>query len=101
MYLQDEFSEEEWAQLEEAASCAKVVKVEVDVVDIDEATSARASTVLAAGLVKNKVLKEVELSNVPKEVVEKVRQILQSNTELAVVVQQYYFTANFIDLVSS
>ena len=101
MYLQGAFSEEEWAQLEEAASCAKVVKVKVDVLYSDEATEARASTVLAAGLVKNKVLKEVELSNVPKEVVEKVRQILQSNTELVVVVRQYYFNANFIDLVNS
>ena len=84
MYLQDEFSEEEWAQLEEVASCAKVVKVKVDVW-----FSARGCTVLAAGLVKNKVLKEVELSHVPKKVEEKVRQILQSNTELVVVVRSF------------
>ena len=83
MYLQYEFSEEEWAQLEEVASCAKVVKVEVDV-----RGSARASTVLADGLVKNKVLKEVGLFNVPKEVQGLVRQTLQSNTELTVVLQQ-------------
>ena len=93
MYLQKKFSEEEWAQLEEAASCAKVVKVKMGVQDIysDEATNARASTVLAAGLVKNNVLKEVELSRVSKKVEEKVRQILLSNTELAVVVQQLLF----------
>ena len=86
MYLQ-EFSEE-WAQLEEAASCAKVVKVEleVDVLGSDEATIARGCTVLAAGLVKNKVLKEVELSYVPENVRDSLRQILQSNTELTVVV---------------
>ena len=70
------------------ASCAKVVKVEVNVYNIysDEATIARASTVLAAGLVKNKVLKEVELYGVPKNVEQSVRQILQSNTRLAVTV---------------
>ena len=89
MYLQRRFSEEEWAQLEEVASCAKVVKVEVDV-----RGSARASTVLADGLVKNKVLKEVELSNVPKEVVEEVRQTLQSNTELTVVVRSLLLYAD-------
>ena len=89
MYLQEEFSEEEWAQLEEVASCAKVVKVKVDVrgVSSNEATSARGSTVLAAGLVKNKILKEVEMSKVPKKVEEKVRQILLLNTDLAVVVR--------------
>ena len=87
MYLQRRFSEEEWAQLEEVASCAKVVKVKVDVEDglSNEATKARGCTVLAAGLIKNKVLKEVELSNVPQKVKEKVRQILLSNTELTVV----------------
>ena len=87
MYLQERFSEEEWAQLEEAASCAKVVKVEMKVWSSDQDSRARASTVLAAGLVKNKVLKEVGLSYVPKEVEGSVRQILQSNRELAVVVR--------------
>ena len=44
-------------------------------------------TVLAAGLVRNKVLKEVEFTGVPKDVKEKVREILQSNAELTVVVR--------------
>ena len=81
MYLQEEFSEEEWAQLEEAASCAQVVKVEVKVYD------GKGFTVLAAGLVMNKVLKEVEFTGVPKDVKEKVREILQANAELTVVVR--------------
>ena len=77
------FSEEEWAQLEEAASCAQVVKVEVYGLQGD----AKGYTVLAAGLVRNKVLKEVEFTFVPKDVKEKVREILQSNAELTVVVR--------------
>ena len=91
------FSEEEWAQLEEAASCAQVVKVEVTVLGSDVMVSdckgclshvsdGKGCTVLAAGLVRNKVLKEVEFTGVPKDVEETVREILQSNTELTVVV---------------
>ena len=79
-------SEEEWAQLEEAASCAKVVKVKMYVLYSDPVSSARASIVLAAGLVQNKVLKEVELYSVPQNVEQSVRQILQSNTKLTVTV---------------
>ena len=45
------------AQLEEAASCAQVVKVEVDVWESDPVSS-----VLASGFRKNKVLREVTLS---------------------------------------
>ena len=44
-------------------------------------------TVLAAGLVRNKVLKEIEFTNVPRNVKETVREILQSNTELTVLVR--------------
>ena len=55
-------SEEDWAQLEDAASCAQVVKVKVDV-----KYSARGSRVLAAGFSKNPLLTEVELGQVPKE----------------------------------
>ena len=85
MYLQEEFSEEEWAQLEEAGSCAQVVKVEVKVYDFVKAAG-KGCTVLAAGLVRNKELKEVEFTGVPKDVEENVREILQSNKELTVVV---------------
>ena len=75
MYLQVWFSEEEWAQLEEAASCAQVVKVEVDVLYSDQASS-----VLAAVFRKNKVVREVTLSRVPsKELVERT---LNMNTAL-------------------
>ena len=84
MYLQDEFSEEEWAQLEEAASCAQVVKVKVTVWGL--VSDGKCCTVLAAGLVRNKVLKEVEFTGVPENMEETVREILQSNTELTVVV---------------
>ena len=63
-YLQERFSEEEWAQLEEAASCAQVVKVKVDVQGSD-----RASHVLANGFRKNKLLREVILSRVSEELV--------------------------------
>ena len=87
------FSEEEWAQLEEAASCAQVVKVEVNVLGSDVMVSdykiesdGKGCTVLAAGLVRNKILKEVEFIGVPIDVEETVREILQSNTELTVVV---------------
>ena len=81
MYLQEWFSEEEWAQLEEAAPCAQVVKVEVDVWDSD-----RASHVLAAGFRKNKVLREVTLSLVPDELVDSVERTLSMNTALTTVI---------------
>ena len=82
MYLQRlEYSEEELAQLEEAASLAQVVKVEVDV------GSDRASCVLAAGFRKYKVLREVTLSRVPsKELVDSVERTLNMNTALTTVV---------------
>ena len=80
MHLQ-EFSEEEWAQLDEAASCAQVVKVEVDVNFSD-----RASSVLAVGFRKNKVVREVTLSYVPKKVVDSVKRTLSMNTALTTVV---------------
>lgn len=82
MYVQRwGFSEEEWAQLEEAASCAQVVKVEVDVWDND-----RASHVLAAGFRKNQVLREVTLSCVPSKLVDSVERTLSMNTALTTVV---------------
>ena len=80
MYLQEEFSEEEWAKLEEAASCAQVVKVEVTVRGSD-----RASRVLAAGFKKNKILREVTLSCVPEELVDSVERTLSMNTALTTV----------------
>ena len=85
LYLQEEFSEEEWAQLEGAASCAQVMKIEVNM----KGFQSKRSTVLAAGLVRNKVLKEVEFVGVPKDVEETLREILQSNTELTVVVERF------------
>ena len=80
MYLQEWFSEEEWAQLEEAASCAQVVKVKVDVWESD-----RASHVLADGFKKNKILREVTLSHVPEELVDSVERTLSMNTALTTV----------------
>ena len=80
MYLQWRFSEEEWAQLEEGASCAKVVKVKVKVWDSDQASCA-----LAAGFRKNEVLREVELTSVPEELVESVKRTLSMNTALTTV----------------
>ena len=85
MYLQEEFSEEEWAQLEEAAPCAQVVKVEVDVEFSD-----RASRVLAAGFRKNTVLREVTLSRVPEKLVESVKRTLSKNTALTTVIVKSY-----------
>ena len=72
-------SEEDRAQLEEAARCAQVVKVKVDV-----DYSARASRALAAGFSKNPLLREVELRRVPEELVESVRGTLCTNTTLTV-----------------
>ena len=77
------FSEEKWAQLEEAASCAQVVKVEVEV---EKWYSDRASCVLAAGFSKNKVVREVTLSHVPKKLVESVKRTLSMNTALTTVI---------------
>ena len=79
MYLQRKLSEEDWAQLEEAASCAQVVKVKVNV-----DYSARASRALAAGFSKNPLLREVELGQVSEELVESVRGTLCTNTTLTV-----------------
>ena len=94
MYLQWELSEEDWAQLEEAASCAQVVKVKVNVeyrlITDDARTSralddsARGSRALAAGFSKNPLLREVELEEVPKELVESVRGTLCTNTAITV-----------------
>ena len=87
MFLQERFSsdsyysEEEWAQLEEAASCAQVVKVKVNVNFSD-----RASCVLAAGFRKNKVVREVSLTRVPEKIVESVKRTLSMNTALTTVV---------------
>ena len=75
LYLQGRFSEEDWAQLEEAASYAQVIKVKVDVWYCD-----RASRVLASGLSKNSLLQNVELQSVPKELVESVRRTLCTDT---------------------
>ena len=78
-------SEEDWAQLEEAASCAQVVKVKVDV-----GNSARASRALAAGFSKNPLLRDVELRRVPKGLVESVRGTLCTNTTLTVSVSDKF-----------
>ena len=75
---------EEWEQLEEAASCAQVVKVEVDVWD-----SHQASHVLAAGFRKNNVLREVTLLLVPDELVDSVKRTLSKNTALTTVVVKW------------
>ena len=85
MYLQwrfgeEEFGEEEFGE-EEAASCAQVVKVEVDVWGSDPG-----SRVLAAGFRKNKVVREVTLSRVPEELVESVKRTLSMNTALTTVI---------------
>ena len=74
-------SEEDWSQLEEAASCAQVVKVKVLGV-----RSARASRALAAGFSRNSVLREVTLIMVPKELVASVRETLCTNAALTVTV---------------
>ena len=76
LYLQEKFSEEEWAQLEEAASCAQVVKVEVDVNYSD-----RANRVLAAGFKKNKVVREVTLSGVPSKVMLSLQTVLTTEDD--------------------
>ena len=83
LYLQWRFSEEEWAQLEEAASCAQVVKVKMKVTCSD-----RASHVLAAGFKKNKILREVTLLGVPKELIDSVERTLSMNTALTTVIVQ-------------
>ena len=77
------YSEEEWAQLERASSHAKVLKVEVDVQN-SYGDTARVCTVLAAGLVRNITLQEVELRNAPEEVKESFKDTLCSNTQLSV-----------------
>ena len=81
-------SEEDCAQLEEAASCAQVVKVKVNV-DISARAASRA---LAAGFSKNSLLREVELEWVPKELVESVRETLCTNTTLTVNVTDHFLS---------
>ena len=81
----EECSEGYCSQLEEAASCAQVVKAMVNV-----GYSARASRALAAGLSKNSLLTEVELEWVPKELVESVQGTLCTNTALIVKVSDEY-----------
>ena len=79
MYLQRRLNEKDWAQLEEAARCGKVVKMMVNV-----GHSARASRTLAAGFRKNTLLTEVKLGEVPKKLVESMREILCTNSALTV-----------------
>ena len=74
-------SEEDWAQLEEAASCAQVLHAMVDVM-----YSARASRALAAGFSRTSVLRDVMLNSVPEELVASVRGTLCTNTALTVTV---------------
>ena len=80
--------EEYCAQLEEVASCAQVVKVEVDVkndlASYSDSTYARASRALAAGFSRNSVLREVTLRRVPKELMASVRGTLCTNAALTV-----------------
>ena len=77
------YSEEEWAQLERAASCAKVKKVKVDV-EYSYGDNTRGCAVLAAGLVRNITLQKVKLKNVPEEEKESLKETLYSNTQLSV-----------------
>ena len=92
LYLQGRLSEEYWAQLKEAASCAQVVKVKVnvqgDVLSYCDCIYTRASRALAAGFSKNPLLREVELGWVPEELVESVRGTLCTNTALTVKVHE-------------
>ena len=77
------FSEEDWAQLEEAASHAKVVKVKMNV-----DYSARVSRALAVGFSKNPLLTEVKMGKVPEELVDSVQGTLCTNTALTVKVSE-------------
>ena len=90
LYLQGRLSEEDWAQLEEAASCAQVLKVKVyvknDLESYSDSTYARASRALAAGFSRNSSLREVTLHFVPEELVESLRRTLCTNTALTVIV---------------
>ena len=83
-FSEKEGAQLEEAQLEEAASCAQVVKVEVDA-DFSD----RASRVLAAGFSKNKVVREVTLSCVPEKLVDSVERTLSMNTALRVIVKSF------------
>ena len=56
LHLQQRTSETYWGQLEEAASCARVMKVKVEKMYSD-----RASRILATGFSKNQLLRKVEL----------------------------------------
>ena len=78
-------SEEDWAQLKEAAISAQVVKVKVNVLRSDQA-----SETLAAGFNENPLLREVELGEVPFKSVELVRGILCTNTALTVKVSDKF-----------
>ena len=92
LYLQRRLSEEDWAQLEEAASCAQVVKVKDEFsVSVDDDVC-RASRALAAGFSKNPLLREVQLWRVPKELVESVRGTLCTNTTLTVSVSDKFIS---------
>ena len=79
IYLQGELNEEYWAQLEEAASYAQVVKVNMNVY-----LSVKASRALATGFSKNPSLREVKLVFVPEDSVESVRRKLCTNPALTV-----------------
>ena len=75
------YSEEKWDQLKEAASCARIMKVEVNVFG-----SYEASDLLAISFMRNKVIREVTLSCVPVGQVESLKRTLSMNTALTTVV---------------
>lgn len=77
--LQCKLSEGDCAQLEEAASSVKVIKVKVDVGFSDKASKA-----LAVGFSKNPLLREVELGQMlTKESAESAREMLKRNATVA------------------
>lgn len=77
--MQEEWNEEDWAQLEVTASYAKIIKVDVDVANSDKGSRA-----LAAGFCMNTILREVKLTWVPEELVESVRGLLYTNSAFTI-----------------
>ena len=84
LLIQDGLSVDEWKEAEEAATSARVKKVDLPF-DVNSRQRSRAVQTISNGLAKNKFIEHVELFGVPKEMKESVKQALKTVTYVAVV----------------
>ena len=78
LLIQDGFSEEQWVEAEEAVATAKVESVDLWF-NVKSTQRQRAVHALTAGLARSTFVRFINLSHVPVEMIESVRQTLSTN----------------------